>query len=579
VGIMRGDAEHRIDRERAIGEALDYHERTKHRFDRFARSAGYLDWANEPDPFRRFEGAPLLPLPVPDEDRTPAYDRLFAPGPAPGPAPALALDRRSLSEFLYYSLAISAWKSFQGASWALRVNPSSGNLHPTEGYLLLPPIRGIGERAGVSHYAPREHALERRAEINSEAWKMLTGELPSGSFLVGLTSIRWREAWKYGERAYRYCAIDAGHALAGLRIAAAALGWTLRAVFSPSSSTLASLFGVDRAADFDEAEREDPEMLAVVRPGPADPARGDPAFWNPPPETVRGVFASGGAGIANRLSREPIVWEAIDRVAAACRRRTDDPPLPAGNAGGLSAPSPLRSPERATRAGALIRGRRSAVAMDGRTAMTREAFHCTLDRLLPRRATPWDALCWPPQAHLLLFVHRVEGIEPGLYALPRDPQEVGSLRAALRSEFLWTAPAGTPDGLPLFLLAPGDFREVAGALSCGQAIAADGAFSAAIVARFEPALRAFGASFYPRLFQEAGAIGQMLYLEAEAAGLRGTGIGCFFDDPVHEVFGIRNRYYQSLYHFTVGAPVHDPRLTTLPAYPQHADPSSAPGDG
>jgi nitroreductase len=51
--------------------------------------------------------------------------------------------------------------------------------------------------------------------------------LPEGSFLVGLSSIFWREAWKYGERAFRYCQHDVGHALGTLRSAAAALGWKL----------------------------------------------------------------------------------------------------------------------------------------------------------------------------------------------------------------------------------------------------------------------------------------------------------------------------------------------------------------
>ena len=49
-------------------------------------------------------------------------------------------------------------------------------------------------------------------------------------------------------------------------------------------------------------------------------------------------------------------------------------------------------------------------------------------------------------------------------------------------------------------------------------------------------------------------------------GIRSTGIGCYFDDPVHEVFGITSREWQSFYHFTVGGPVEDVRLTTLPAY-------------
>jgi hypothetical protein len=71
---------------------------------------------------------------------------------------------------------------------------------------------------------------------------------------------------------------------------------------------------------------------------------------------------------------------------------------------------------------------------------------------------------------------------------------------------------------------------------------------------------------YRMLFREAGVIGQVLYLEAEGEGLRGTGIGCFFDDSVHELLGIAGRTYQDLYHFTVGAAVEDRRIASHPAY-------------
>jgi hypothetical protein len=87
-----------------------------------------------------------------------------------------------------------------------------------------------------------------------------------------------------------------------------------------------------------------------------------------------------------------------------------------------------------------------------------------------------------------------------------------------------------------------------------------------MIAEFEPRLRECGSWFYKRLHWEAGAIGQVLYLEAEAAGIRSTGIGCYFDDPVHDVFGLRGPQYQSMYHFTMGGPVEDSRLTTLSAY-------------
>ncbi len=97
-------------------------------------------------------------------------------------------------------------------------------------------------------------------------------------------------------------------------------------------------------------------------------------------------------------------------------------------------------------------------------------------------------------------------------------------------------------------------------------IAGDGAFSLGMIAEYMDSLVVYGASFYRNLFWEAGLVGQVLYLEAEEAGIRSTGIGCYFDDPVHEVFGISSREWQSFYHFTVGGPVEDGRLTTLPAY-------------
>jgi hypothetical protein len=73
---------------------------------------------------------------------------------------------------------------------------------------------------------------------------------------------------------------------------------------------------------------------------------------------------------------------------------------------------------------------------------------------------------------------------------------------------------------------------------------------------------------YRELFLEAGTIGQVLYLEAEADGLRGTGIGCFFDDPFHELLGLEGAAFQSIYHFTVGLPIDDSRLEMSTAYPQ-----------
>lgn len=107
---------------------------------------------------------------------------------------------------------------------------------------------------------------------------------------------------------------------------------------------------------------------------------------------------------------------------------------------------------------------------------------------------------------------------------------------------------------------------MAARLSCDQAIASDGYFSLGMLADFSDGLQMHGPSFYRQLFWETGMVGQTLYLEAEAAGSRATGIGCFYDDGVHELLGLTGHAFQSLYHFTVGQAIDDSRLTTEPGY-------------
>jgi hypothetical protein len=192
---------------------------------------------------------------------------------------------------------------------------------------------------------------------------------------------------------------------------------------------------------------------------------------------------------------------------------------------------------------------------------------CELSASIPNSWRLWsERTSWRPRIHLGLFVHRVKDVAPGLYFLARDSEKVTSLQQSMRPEFLWQRPPSCPQGLQLFLLKEGNCRALAAKVSCGQDIAGDGAFSLGIIAEYMDSLVVHGAGFYPNLYWEAGLVGQVLYLEAEEAGLRATGIGCYFDDPVREVFGISSRDWQSFYHFTVGNPVGDERLTTLPAY-------------
>ena len=75
----------------------------------------------------------------------------------------MQLDLIWLSRLLWHSMAISAWKKVPGSGnrYSLRVNPSSGNLHPTETYLALRGFRDIDD--GLYHYRADSHALELRS--------------------------------------------------------------------------------------------------------------------------------------------------------------------------------------------------------------------------------------------------------------------------------------------------------------------------------------------------------------------------------------------------------------------------------
>jgi len=541
---------------------IAYHEATKHQLNRYARSPGHLDWASQPDPFRRFAGAPLVPLPLAGEDASPPYDFLFQPGLiASQPVTA-----STIGLFFECSLAISAWKEYQGNRWALRCNPSSGNLHPTEGYLIAGPIRGLNDTPAVYHYAPQEHALEVRTSFPLEVWQALHAAFSEHTFFVGLSSIHWREAWKYGERAYRYCQHDVGHAMAAIRIAAAMLGWRAVYLEALSDDDAAALLGLDRPNESHAHETEQPDMLLAICSEKGDMP------CSLPLHAITQISHGLWNGHPNLLSAGHIDWAIIDKVSTACRKSERRSAHDTRHA--LNPTSEEDIPPRGISAYRIIQQRRSALALDRVTGIHRDVFYRMLARVIPALTqSPWDMLAPPIAVHLGLFVHRVEGLPPGLYFLARDSEKLPRLRAVMKPGFLWEKPTACPDALNLYLLKVAQCERAATTVSCGQDIAGDGAFSLGMFAEFEPLIHQHGAWFYRRLFWETGMIGQVLYLEAEAAGIRSTGIGCFFDDPVHDLFGLNGHEFQSLYHFTVGGPVGDSRLTALPPYPNERRPS------
>jgi len=535
----------------------DYHQRSKHSLQRYAVGPDGLDWDTQPDPFRRFAGCPRFALPLPAKNLIVDFNDVYNQQRI---TPAI-LDQTTLGALFELSLGLTAWKVYGKDRWALRANPSSGNLHPTEAYLLFAGSNIIP--AGVYHYHSHDHCLEQRCNLKPQS-QALASLLDNGTFLIGLSSIHWREAWKYGERAFRYCQHDVGHALAAIRYAAAVLGWKVHLLEHISDAQIASLLGLNRSADFKAAENETPDLMLLVTTS-ADTQAVD--IDHDKINRLIDLTASGEwKGQANTLSPDNrIHWDIIDQVSTRCEKPETQP------LHWLPHDYPAITPSESDfDASSLIRQRRSAQAFDAKTVLPLSQFYRMLDSLLPRKnTTPFDALPWQPRIHLVLFVHRVEGLQPGLYVFPRSESGELLLTQNLRDSFDWSRPPICPESLPLYHLVSANSQNAARTVSCHQDIASNGAFCIAMLAEYDSHVTD-KPWIYKQLFWEAGMIGQSLYLEAEAVALRATGIGCFFDDAVHEILGINNKTLQAIYHFTVGTPVLDTRLISLPPY-RHLD--------
>lgn len=533
-------------------DVREYHQLSKHALDRYATGPNDLDWINQPNPFRTFKGCETFSLPLDAASLNISYRDTYCPGKFPSQEITL----NSIGILFELAMGLSAWKVFGQSRWSLRCNPSSGNLHPTESYLVFPGMDKLP--AGVYHYNSYHHHLEQRCIVQPH---QMSEHLAENCFLIGLSSIHWREAWKYGERAFRYCQHDVGHAIATFRYAAAVLGWQVHLLEQSSDGQIASLLGLNREHDFLNAEHETADVLLQIT---AAPETTDPPHTQ---QLCNLLKHSDWYGMANGLSPgNQVQWPVIDEIASSCIKPETEP-----ESSNTNCSAPLLDSHCDVKATTIIQQRRSAQAFDGISTLPLNKFYRILDSLHVRSHTPpFDTLPWLPRIHLILFVHRVEELEPGLYALPRSDSGEHAMRHHMRSEFTWEKALKCPEHIPLYQLVSSECQEAAQILSCHQDIASDGVFSLAMLAELEKNIDQTPWS-YRQLFWESGILGQALYLEAEAEGISGTGIGCFFDDAVHNTLGIESSELQSLYHFTLGKAVLDRRLLSQPPYEHLTD--------
>ena len=486
-----------------------YHEATKHSVESLRRTQHALDWENMPDPFRHYEGAPVLDLPA--DPPMPDVAALAVLAGDSGTTPA-SEGTTFLSQLLFYSAAISASKRVPstGSKYALRVNPSSGNLHPTEFHFVTKSLKGW--RDGLYHYRPSSHTAEQRA-LGGIEWDV-GGNSAQISFL--LTSIAWREAWKYGERAYRYCLLDIGHAWQALALAARAMG---------CESVAVGQFADDAVAKSCRLEADEWPMLIVQLRGPTIPLG---------PPDVNGTIWHGGQ--ANQLSSEIVRYPGIEAVHyatmfdnSACRSFYVADACATGS-GEIVLPAPATS-QRGF--GEVVRMRRSALDFQGGS---RTISLAQLSAILGAASAPTSGdFVNTGDIQLYLYVHRVEGLTPGVYRL-------------------W------PERNALERIKGGDQQVAAAGLSLGQELAANACVAFSMIANLDLAARAYGERGYRYAHFQAGAVGHRLYLAAEALGLGGTGIGAFYDEQVHRYLNLSPEQGQVVYHFAIGYPLPDLRI-------------------
>ena len=507
----------------SVATVLAYHARSKHALDHYASGPGTLDWDAQPGAFRDWIGTEQIALPREVVATEITWGELSSTRPA---AP---YNLANIGSLLRLCVGLTAWKEYAGSRWSLRANPSSGNLHPTETWLIAGKVDGLDD--GLYHYQNLHHALEKRA------WGCTT---QSKGLWLGLSSIHWREAWKYGERAFRYCQLDLGHALAALSYAAAMHGWKARLV-NMSSEGVAQCLGLDRSNDFTGVEQEEPEVIISIE---AD-TKVVPPEWQH------------WAGKPSLLDANPqFEWPVIEEVADATRGT-----LPSINSLQTEALSKFVT-ENDIRAAQVILKRRSAQAFDGQSEMPAQIFKQLLNSLLPGGSPVWDL--WPhtPRVHPVLMVHRVEGVAPGLYVMPRSKIAMGALKNSFRETFTWLPVEHEPLLFQLILARAG---KTARTLSCHQDIATQCAVTFMMLAEFAEPI-AVNTAAYRHLHWEAGMLGHVLTLEAEAAGWRGTGIGCFSTMLTMRYWESKDNKFQVIYHYAVGMALDDPRISTLPAY-------------
>jgi SagB-type dehydrogenase family enzyme len=525
--------------------AWNYHEATKHSYTSVRTNPHFLDFGNQPLPFKIYPA--LEPSRMPAEVRQTGVAALSAIAAGIPAQTNTALDLEAVAQLLYLSAGITRQRKYSGGEIYFRAAACTGALYEVELYLVCGDVCGevANLEAGVYHFAPAEFGLRRlRAGDYRSVLVEATGGEPAiahAPLTIVCTCTYWRNAWKYQARTYRHFGWDNGTLLANLLAVATALGLPAKVVCGFVDATVNRLLDVD-------SQRE--VAFSLVALGHDSGLSARPA---PPPQTAPQALAEiSPLGLETvPLSRDEIDYPLMREMHAASSLHsaeevaawrgdtapghtemrtaeiggtgTTDFPPPAGPVIQLTPLSDAEMPRDPIEQVILRRGSSRQFA---RTPITLTQLSTMLD--LATRGIPADFLN-PFRSqlnHLCLIVHAVEGLEAGAYVFHRDRRVLECLKR-------------------------GNFRDQAGYLGLEQQLPADAAVDIFFLADLRSVFDRFGNRGYRAVQLEAGILGGKLYLAAYAQRLGATGL-TFYDDDVIRFFSSHAEGKSAIFLVAVG---------------------------
>src|SRR5438477_826651 len=480
--------------------AWAYHEATKHSYLSIRANPHFLDWANQPLPFKIYPKLERLRLP--GEVRPSGIAALSAIAKSV-PAQTVAVpDLGPVAQLLYLSAGITRQRKYPGGEIYFRAAACTGALYEVELYLVCGDLANL--EAGLYHFAPAEFGLRRLRVADYRAVLVeATADEPAiahAPVVIACTCIYWRNAWKYQARTYRHFGWDNGTVLANLLAVATALRLPAKVVCGFQDAEVNRLLDVD-------PQREVVFSLVALGHVSALPLQPPSEISSLGPETV----PPSRREVDYPLMREIHAASSLHTADEVHRWRGGTPltrfPPPAGQVAQLQPLSDAEMPHNPIEQVILRRGSTRKFA---RAPISLAQLSTILHRATC--GVPAD-LTDPPGAQLnqlYLIVHAVEGLESGAYVFYRDRGMLGFLK-------------------------PGNFRAQAGHLGLDQELAADAAVDIFFLVDLRPVLQRFGNRGYRAVQLEAGILGGKLYLAAYAQHLGATGL-TFYDDEVVRFF-------------------------------------------